>query len=1114
MAMARWFVLVGLLASGLALGQPGCESCSAAGGVDGVGGHPSSLEHQQDLGKLRFAIDEFDFAALRRAIEDLQATYPKQYAEGPDYLRRLSKFEADFEGLKQGLAKSRASAIHQAKRLLALRREALLANPLLDFQQLLVLRRSERTPMLGLPANWQGDCSLPPGNYDNELALLTMEYDGALVPVFAPEKNGFLGDVDLDFDAERLLFSMRDARGRFQIWEMSFAGGIPRHPARGKAPAIAVRQVTPGIEPDVDNYDACYLSDGRIVYASTACYEGIPCVFGGDSVANLCIMNPDGTGIRQLCFDQDHNWCPTVLPNGRVLYSRWEYADTPHSNTRLLFSMNPDGTNQAEYYGSNSYWPNSFFFARPIPNHPTKVVGIVSGHHGVRRMGELTILDPAISRREAEGALQRIPGFGKKVEMVFRDKLVDDSWPKFLHPYPLSDEYFLVSAQPTAQSSWGIYLADVFDNLLLIKEVPGSALFEPIPLRKTPRPPAIPDKIDPTQKNAVVYLADVYRGPGLQGVPRGTVRSLRVFSYQFAYRGMGGLLGMVGMDGPWDVRRILGTVPVESDGSALFRVPANTPIAVHPLDADGQALQQMRSWFTAMPGERVSCVGCHEPQNTPPVSDVTMAARRAPSEIQPWYGPARGFGFASEVQPVLDRYCVECHGAGSRPAEAPDLRGTETIRDWDSQIAGHADKALGGKFSVSYAELHRYVRRVGIESDYHMLEPLEYHADTTELVQLLRKGHHGVRMDTESWDRLITWIDFNAPFHGSWTSMLGAERVGAVAQRCKELRKQYANLDIDYETPPATACLGLPKLDRVPQPSSKPATKPAAPPLPAETPSRIIDLGNGQSIEMVLIPRGEFVMGHAQGVPDEQPESNIAIEKPFWISRNEIGNAQYAAFDPAHDSRVESKHGYQFGLHGFPMNEPEQPVVRVSWNEAVAFCSWLGGKTGLTISLPTEAQWEYACRAGAHTPFSFGGMESDYSASANIADQKLEELASNPYFVFKPLEHPNRYDDWIPRDHRYNDGAILTGPVDKGQPNAFGVRNMHGNVWEWTQSSMRPYPHSETDGRNKVDTDENRVARGGSWYDRPYRATASYRLDYPPWQRVFNVGFRVVCAAE
>ena len=264
--------------------------------------------------------------------------------------------------------------------------------------------------------------------------------------------------------------------------------------------------------------------DGRIVFGSTASMAAVPCVNGSTRVANLYLMDADGTSIRQLCFDQEHNWCPTVLNNGRVLYLRWEYTDTPHSHDRVLFHMNPDGTGQMEYYGSNSYWPNSLFYARPIPDHPTKFVGVVGGHHGVPRMGELVLFDTARGRREADGAVQRIPGHGRDVDARIEDNLVDKSWPKSLHPFPLSEKYFLVAAQPAAGAAWGIYLADIYDNMVLIREEPGYALLEPIPLRKTRTPPALPDRVDLARQDGLVYMSDVYAGGGLKGIPRGTVK--------------------------------------------------------------------------------------------------------------------------------------------------------------------------------------------------------------------------------------------------------------------------------------------------------------------------------------------------------------------------------------------------------------------------------------------------------------------------------------------------------------------------------------------------------------------------------------------------------------
>ncbi len=620
-------------------------ACLVAGAICLVSG----VSWAEEAGRFRRAASELErvnFAALRRAIEDLSKNFPEQYTQGAAYLQRLEAFERRLPEMRAALAGGEARAFESVDAVLALEREALLANPLLDFDRLLLVKRN--ADLLGLPMNWQGNCSLPRRGYDNEIALLDpLRPEDGLTTLFRPEESKMVADVDLHFDGEKLLFSMIGSHNRWQIWEM-------------RADGTGLRQVTPGAYGDVDNYDACYLPNGKIVFDSTRCFQGIPCVGGSDAVANLYLMDADGRNTRQLCFDQDHSWCPTMLNNGRLLYTRWEYSDTPHYFSRLLFHMNPDGTGQAAYYGSNSYWPNSTFYARAVPNHPTKVAGIISGHHGVPRMGELVIFDPAIGRFEADGVVQRIPGYGKKVEPVIADQLVDNSWPKFLHPYPLSEKYFLVSCKPSPDALWGVYLVDVFDNLLPLHEVPGYVLFEPVPLRKTPRPPLIPDRVDLERDDATVYLADIYAGEGLKGVPEGTVKRLRIYEFHYGYPQMGGHKN-VAVEGAWDVHRILGTVPVEPDGSASFAVPANTPLAVQPLDEEGKALQIMRSWFTAMPGEVLSCTGCHEEQNTAPPMRQTLASRRAPSAITPWRGPTRGFGFKREVQPVLDRYCVGCH---------------------------------------------------------------------------------------------------------------------------------------------------------------------------------------------------------------------------------------------------------------------------------------------------------------------------------------------------------------------------------------------------------------------------------------------------------------------
>ena len=1050
--------------------------------------------------------------ALKMAVTDLIETFKDGYSGGPAYLERIDAIQQSHDDLlaqKDQLTTDQQAELDEITRQFGLLQEqALLANPLLDFDGLMLIERGQGR--LGLPANWQSNSSLPTTGYDNRLAVLSpVGADGRLSTLYRPEGGRFIGDVDLHFHGERMLFSMPGSNGRWQIFEMDVDGSNLR-----ELPLIN--------QPDVDNYDACYLPDGRVVFSSTAPFVGVPCVYGSSHVTNLYLRETDGS-IRQLTVDQEHNWCPAVTNGGRVLYLRWEYSDLPHSNSRILFHMNPDGSGQMEYYGSNSFFTNSFFYARPIPGHPTKVVGIATGHHGVARAGRMLVIDPARGRHEADGVVQEIPGWGKKVEALILDPLVDGVWPQFLHPYPLSEKYFLTSAKPGPSSTWGIYLVDTFDNMTLLKETPGYALLEPVPIRKTPTPPEIRDRVDPTRKDALVYLTDVHEGPGLEGIPRGTVKKLRLVGYHFSYRGMGGLLGAVGMDGPWDVKRVLGTVPVEPDGSAAFRVPAYTPIAVQPLDEDGQALQIMRSWFTAMPGEVLSCVGCHERQNTATPNRRTIAALRPPSKITPWLGPARGFSFHREVQPVLDRYCVGCHHGQPYNDGLPlaDLRGDEMITDWTSGIAGHVNPAIGGRFSIAYGELHRYVRRPGIESNIRLLPPMEYHAKTTELIQLLDQGHYGVELDAEARNRLVTWIDLNAPYHGTWGEIVGKDTVAPLASRAREMRRLYTGMTDDPEAIPAASHEQIEPLvpdsvvENTPQVLSCPNW-----PFDLEEAQRRqreagefrrnIDLGEGVVLELVRIPAGRFVMGSSDGNPNERPTAVVDVKSHFWMGRFEVTNRQYARFDSSHQSGVESMHGYQFGIHGYPLDSPSQPVARVSWYRALAFCDWLSEKTGLDFTLPTEAQWEYACRSGTDSPASYGDLDSDFSAFANLGDAKLREFALDTYINVHLVPNPNKYDDWVPKDDRFNDGGFVSAEIGSYQPNAWHLCDLHGNVWEWTRSAMQPYPYDENDGRNDPSAAARRVVRGGSWYDRPKRCRSAFRLSYQPYQQAFNVGFRVV----
>ncbi len=413
----------------------------------------------------------YNFQSLRLAITDLSETYGDQYGKGRLYLEQLACLEASTQTLlaqlKDNESVQQGRVLQLAADLKALRRKALLANPLLQFDRLLVVKHD--ASRFRLPRNDACYSSIPQTGYDCEIATLSpVTPEGTLATFLKSPDGKYLADLDLHFDGTRLLFTM-PGTNRWQVFECNSDGS-------------GLRQVTSSPHDDVDSFDACYLPNGKIIFCSTANYQSVPCYNGTRKVGGLYLLDADGKHVRQLTFDQDDDSYPAVMNNGRVMFTRWEYAGTPHFFTRLVFQMNPDGSGQEELYGSNSYWPNAVYGARSLPGQPSRFVGIVSGHHGDRRMGELVIFDPATGRQETSGVVQRIPGWGRKVEPVIKDTLVNQSWPKFMHPWPLSDKYFLVACKPTRKSEWGIYLADVFDNLFLIREAPGYALTEPIPM--------------------------------------------------------------------------------------------------------------------------------------------------------------------------------------------------------------------------------------------------------------------------------------------------------------------------------------------------------------------------------------------------------------------------------------------------------------------------------------------------------------------------------------------------------------------------------------------------------------------------------------------------------
>ena len=464
----------------------------------------------------------------------------------------------------------------------------------------------------------------------------------------------------------------------------------------------------------------------------------------------------------------------------------------------------------------------------------------------------------------------------------------------------------------------------------------------------------------------------------------------------------------------------------------------------------------------------------------------------------------RGFSFQEQVQPVLDQYCVSCHngeyekGVPTAIVEgnpigtalngkpfAIDLRGDRRIVGWSSVIGGNCGyMGWGGGWSAGYDNLQRFVRRPGIESDYGLLSPMEFAANTTELVQILKAGHYGVELDADSWNRLITWIDMNTPYHGSWSDINGPNQLDHIAQRRLDLAEMYGAIAVDYESPQAVDVRqqkndSVVPLAVVPAPAPEIPTYAVPPGGPGAVPGPLVlDLGDGYEIRL-------------RKVDD------------FWVGEYEITNALFRKFDSTHDSGIESRHGYQFGRRGYDVNDDELPAVRVSWNQANAFCRWLSEKTGKNVQLPTEQQWMTAASAGAKTPFWFGGLDTDFSPYANLGDYSLKDYVTCSthmnYTSVQIIENPNPFDDRVPKDERFNDGAFLHTKPGQYLPNPFGLYDMYGNVAEWTRSEL-----DTTDGHKE------KIVKGGSWHDRPYRCTTDFRISYPAYQPVYDVGFRIV----
>ncbi len=1072
-----------------------------------TGTNASATEKQvQRIRQLQTELEWLNIEAVRLAYEDMKQL---EGFDAAKYRPVLAELE---QQVKQGFGDVNSgdeAVLANAEKAIANKRALLLANPLLNGDKVLTVRyklgdkaRAAMAPELGTQSNnWSNQESARRTGFDAEIVELSnLRQDIRIRTIYKPTNTSSIADLRLHWDGERAMFTQTMSDNRWNVFEVKLNGGTG-----------TCRQLIDNPEPDLEFYDGTYLPDGRIIANSNIGYHGVPCVNGSDPVGNMVLYTPQSKTLRRLTFDQDANWNPVVMNNGRVMYTRWEYTDLTHYYTRIVMNMNPDGTEQKALYGSGSMFPNSTFDVQPLPGYGSAFVGIISGHHGVARSGRLILFDPAKARKGAAGMLQEIPYRNRPIVEVVKDRLVDGVWPQFIKPSPLNDTYFLVAAKLAEDDLWGIYLVDKFDNVTCLHKMEGEGYISPIAVRKTVTPPAIPDRVKLEDKQATVFIQDIYEGEGLQGIPRGTVKALRLHAYEYAYVQTQSDHNWHGIQSGWDIKRMLGTVPVEEDGSVIFKIPANTPVSIQPLDKDGVAVQWMRSWLTGQPGEIVSCVGCHENQNQIVIPKRVIASQKEPHTLTPPEGGPRSFTFDLEVQPILDRACIACHNGEGK---AFDLRG------------GKKDKH---GYGTSYLNLHPYVHRQGGEGDMVVLYPYEYHPNTSELVRLLKKGHYNVKLTDAEWRKIYNWIDYNAPDKGYFNANVltsfpyqGYDQIerrqqlndkyacGAAVDWKKEIADYAAQLKNKGEIKPVMPEAVAPVKEKVRKAKGWPfAADKVKEMLTGEAETvKVVEIAPGVRMTFVRIPAGEFVMGSYEGEPDTYPTARVKIAKPFWMGELEVTNRQYNAIFPQHDSRYVDQQWKDHVVPGYPANLPEQPVIRVSYNDAMEYCRILSRQTGLNIMLPTEAQWEWACRGGSEEAFWFGNLNADFGTKDNLADATTNKFAVagvDPQ-PMSPKSSWYPYYTFLPKAENVDDGSLIQVGGKKYEANPFGLYCMHGNVAEWTRSDYVSYPYKE----HPKAVSEYKVVRGGSYIDRPKYAASYSRKGYYPYQCIFNVGFRVI----
>lgn len=564
--------------------------------------------------------------------------------------------------------------------------------------------------------------------------------------------EGVYRDPDLSWDATRILFAFKGARdGDTAIYEIGLDGRGLRQLTQ---PALSCQLAPPKRALGKGHHDIspAYLPDGRIVFTSTRQGGRVPCF--NSEVDTLHVMNADGSGAHPISVNNVNEFDPAVLPDGRVLYGRWEYVDKTALYLQSLWVCHPDGSHEEAFFGNNMARPTAFLDARPVPGSHL-VVASLTPHNG-QSVGAIAMIDTHLGKNGLHAIHNFTPEHPTEMDQGLKRGPCD--------PWPLSPDLVLIANNATNYKHGVLELIARDGRREVVHGEPDISCYSPMLVKPRAVPPVLPSHAQPGQPGRFL-VEDIYRG--LDGVARGSVKKLRVLEETARISGIPGggrwwnQAFLVSWQGAYTVKNFLGVVPVHEDGSAYFEAPPGRALYLQALDGDGRLVQSMRTFVQATPGVTRSCVGCHESKASGPMaaSRDARALQRQPSRLQPESWGSGFVDYPTMIQPILDRHCVRCHGGPEGIAAGMDLSGGWT---W--------------AFNLSYETLLKNTQSGFLNcvneavKTAEILPPRTHGSGVAPLGRLLLQGHGGrlPQLTRSERDLLMAWMDGNCNYLGTW----------------------------------------------------------------------------------------------------------------------------------------------------------------------------------------------------------------------------------------------------------------------------------------------------------------------------------------------------------